>query len=329
MIQQSSSLASVTDPLDAAIARRTPRGVRSILVAAATVAVIGLGLCLGQAPASSAPGGQDSTSDKSHDAAVAIAQIRRAVSDADRRLVALTAAVVDDPASPRALDDAVDRLKIELIQAEGRFDHATRRHKIAELALKEYVEATFPHDAAQIESALHVAQTENVRANALAKEARTEIEKVTAELELKKSEISLETAEQRKLILNKYTKGKVTRDLEADLKNAHSEELRAKAELEVTRKKLARAEKAEATGRPADGAAARILALIDQALPIEEKLQAGLARFRKDGRLGESQIHELRGWSDDLAALIEEAAAVKAADELARLKPQLKRSARR
>lgn len=314
----------------APIARRR-RGVRPVLAAIAAAAVVGLGLV--QAPASPARGGQDpaanGTKAKSHeDAAAAIARIRRAVTDADRRLVALSAAVVDDPAAPRALEDAVNQLRIDLIQAEGRLDHATRRREIAEMAKKEFVEATFPHDATQIEGELRIAQAENVRANALLKDAGTEVEKATAELELKKSEMLLEAYGQKKEVLNKYTKEFVTKNLESDLKKAHSEELSATAELELTREKLARAEKAAAAGRPAEGASVRILALIEQALPIEEKLQGGLAQARKDGGLGESQIRELRGWSNELTALIDEAEAVHSADELARVKPQLKKSAR-
>lgn len=329
MIRPSRPLELFLDPLTAA-SEPARRGVRSVLAAIAAAAVVGLGLV--QAPASSARGGQDpaaGTAKPHEDTAAAIARIRRAVTEADRRLVALSAAVVDDPTASKALDDAVDRLRIELIQAEGRLDHAMHRRQIAELARKEFVEATFPHDATQIESELRVAQAENVRATALAKEAKTEIEKAVAELELKKSEMTLEVSEQKKLVLNRYTKEKVTRDREADLKDAHSEELRAKAELDLARGKLARAEKAAAAGRPTDSATARILALIEQALPIEEKLQAGLARSRKDGGLGESQVREMRGWSDDLAALIDEAEAVRAADALARVKPQLKKTARR
>ncbi len=328
MTQQSRPTGSADRVHAEPIARRR-RGVHPVLAAAMAAAVVGLGLV--QAPATSARGGQDPAADKAksrEDPAAAIARIRRAVTDADRRLVALAAAVVDDPAAPRALDDAVAGLRIELIETEGRLDHATRRREIAGLAKKEFVEATFPHDSTQVEGELRLAQAQNVRANALVKDAGTEVEKATAELELKKSEMLLEAYGQKKEVLNKYTKEFVTKNLESDLKKAHSEELSATVELELTRGKLARAEKAAAAGRPTDGASAQILALIERALPIEEKLQAGLAQFRKDGGLGESQIRELRGWSDDLTALIEEAEVVKAADELARVKPQLKKSAR-
>lgn len=329
MTRQSRPLASVLDLLAAAMVPGRRRVARPVLAAVAAAAVIGLGLV--QAPATSARGGQDPAADKAksrEDAEAAIARIRRAVTDADRRLVALAAAVVDDPAAPRALDDAVAGLRIELIEAEGWLDHATRRREIAGLAKKEFVEATFPHDSTQVEGELRLAQAQNVRANALVKEAGTEVEKATAELELKKSEILLEAYGQKKEVLNKYTKEFVTKNLESDLKKAHSEELSATVELDLARGKLARAEKAAAAGRPTDRASAQILTLIERALPIEEKLQAGLAQFRKDGGLGESQIREMRGWSDDLTALIEEAEVVKAADELARVKPQLKKSAR-
>lgn len=328
MTQQSRPTGSADHGHAAPIARRR-RVFHPVLAAATAAAVVGLGLV--QAPAA-ARGGQDPAAGKaqSHEeAAATIARIRRAVTDADRRLVALSAAVVDDPAAPRALEDEVERLRIELIQAEGRLDHATRRRQIAELAKKEFVEATFPHDSTRIEGELRVAQADIVRATEHVKEAKTDLEKAEAEHKVRLSETGLEIAQQKKLVLNKYTKNKVDKELAAEIKRAHSEELRAQAELDLTREKLARAEKAAAAGRPAEGASARILALIEQALPIEEKLQAGLAQSRKEGGAGEPQVRDLRGWADDLTAIVEEAEAVTAADALARVKPQLKKTARR
>ncbi len=303
-------------------------GLPSVLSAGVAAAVIGL--AASQCPSSSARGGQEPASEGTATRrAAGLAEIRRALKDADLRLVALAAAVVDDPADPRKLDDPVGRLRIELIQAEGGSDDTTRRRELAEMELKGFVEAEFPQAVTQLESELKVAQAEAVRAAELVKNANNGVEKVSAELAQRKSAFSVEQVEQKKLALHKYTRDYRTKTLESGLKKAQADERKAREQLDLAKKHVAWAEKAAAAGQRSTEVQARILALVDRALPVEEKLQAGLARLQKDPKLGEAEARELHVWADDLAALIDEAEAVKAAADLEQLKPQLRKAARR
>ena len=93
-------------------------------------------------------------------------EIQRTLKEDDLRLIALAKAVLEDPDVPAQLEDQLDRLRVDGIKAEGESRYATLRREVAELALKEYVEAILPHDLIAAEAALAAAKADQAKARA-------------------------------------------------------------------------------------------------------------------------------------------------------------------
>ena len=116
----------------------------------------------------------------------------------------------DDPSAPDQLEDQLDRLRIDAIKAEGEARYATLRREVAELALKEYVEAILPHELLAAEAALADGQDRSGEGSCTVRECHGDVEKITAQLEMKRAEFALEAAESSKKVLVEYTKPKRT-----------------------------------------------------------------------------------------------------------------------
>lgn len=284
-------------------------------------------LCVGPWPGETTPArGADEppVGERQASRSAFVAEMRRTLKADDLRLVALANQVLGDPA---AVGDQVDRARIEVMKAEGEAQYATMRREIAELALKEFVEATLPQEVAATDGELSVANAALVRARALAQEARTDLEKLTSTLEVQKASLDIQMAMSKKKVLAEYTKTQRTRDLEAQLPRARAEERSRKAEMELGRRRLERLQKAAKDGPDRTDVEKRILALIERALPLEERIQAGLERLAKETHPAESADGEIRGLTEELEALIDEAEAIKAADDFNRVKERLKKAA--
>ena len=141
------------------------------------------------------------------------------------------------------------------------------------------------------------------------------MEKITAQLEMKKAEFSLEKAESSKKVLVEYTKSEATKDLESELAKARSDERSKKAEWELVKGRIEKTQKAAKAGPDRTDVEKRILALLDRAVPIEEQIQARLQQFKKESDHNDAAEKEVRGLMDQLGAIIDEAEAVKAADD--------------
>ncbi len=300
---------------------------RVLIVTSLATAV--LGCCLLPAASKSARGGDDGPPGKRVDApATFIADLQRTLKDDDLRLIALANQVLEDPGAPGAVEDQLDRLRIDAMKAEGEYQYATFRREIAEMALKEYTEATLPHALTAADGALGVAQAEQVAAREMAKRANDDTQKIVAQLGVLRAAFSLEQAESEKKVLVQYTKSKLTKDLGAQLEKAISEERARKAEWELLKRRIEKMQKA-ATAEPSHtDVENRIIALLDRAAPIEELVQAMLARIKKEPKLVDTVASEVRSRTDELGAIIDEAEAVKASADFDRLKQRIQRAAR-
>lgn len=258
-----------------------------------------------------------------------VAEVRRTLKADDLRLVALANQVLHDPTALGGLNDQVDRARIEVMEAEGEYQYATLRREIAELALKEYVEAVLPQEIAARDADLSLAHASLVQARELAKQAKGEAQKATSQLEEYRATLSIEFAESKKKVLANFEKSKRTKELEAQLAKARSEELRRKAEQEIHKGRLEKLQKTASAGRPSTEVERRILALLGRAVPIEEQIQGGLKRLAIEPHLGEAAEREIRDRMDQLGAIIDEAEAIKAADDLSRVKARIPKAARR
>ncbi len=300
-------------------------GPRVLSGTAVAMAVVGLVMLHGRSI--SARAGDDAPSSKGSAPHTAfVSEIQRTLKEDDLRLIALAKAVLDDPNVPAQLEDQLDRLRVDGIKAEGESRYATLRREVADLALKEYVEAILPHDLIAAEAALAAAKADQAKARARSENAFGNVEKITAELEMKKAEFSLEGAESSKKVLVEYTKSKRIKDLESELAKARSDERTKKAEWERVKGRIEKTQKAATAGPDRTGVETRILALLDRAVPVEEQIQARLQQFKKESDHNDAAEKEVRALMDQLGAIIDEGEAVKAADEFARVKPRLRRT---
>jgi hypothetical protein len=306
--------------------RRAPRvALRALCSAAVATVLVFLGMPKGTARIARADDGAPSAKGASSHAAF-VAELQRALKADDLRLIALTNAVLEDPNASDRREDQLDRLRIDAVKAEGESKYTTLRREVAELALKEYVEAILPHDLLTAEAALAAARTDQAKARAQSENAFGDVGKITAQLEMKRAGFALEVAESSKKVLVEYTKPKRTQELQSELAKARSDELSKIAEWERLKGRLERTQKAATAGADRTDVETRILALLDRAVSIEERIQARLGQFKKEPNHNDAAEKEVLGLMDQLGAIIDEAEAVKAAADFARVKPRLRRA---
>ena len=189
---------------------------RMLIVTSVATVVLGCGL----PPAASTParGGDEGPPVKrAENAAAFIAHLQRTLKADDLRLIALANEVLEDPGSPDDVQDQLDRLRIDAMKAEGAFTYATQRREIAEMALKEYTEATLPHELTAADGAIGVAQAEQVAARAKVKQAIDDTQVIVAQLEVKRAAFALQEAENLKRILVEFRKSKLSKNLGSEL----------------------------------------------------------------------------------------------------------------
>jgi hypothetical protein len=327
MKRQSTATASVAIQTEGPAIPPRAAGRRKLAIAAVAAGLLVSGVLLG---ATDPPRGADDppAGPRAVGRSAFVAEIRRTLKADDFRLIALANQVLDDPTAPGGLDDQIDRARIEATKAEGEYQYATLKREIGELVLKEYVEAVVPQEIVAKDADLSVAHASLVRAHELAKQAKDEVAKVTSQLEEQKAALSIEMAESKRRVLAKFERSRRTKELEAQLAKARSEELSRKAECEVHKRRLEKLQKTASVGPTRTEVERRILALLGRAVPIEEQIQAKLQRLANEPLPGEAAEREIRDQVDDLGVLIDEAEAIKAADDLSRLKARLPKAAR-
>ena len=144
----------------------------------------------------------------------------------------------------------------------------------------------------------------------------------------KQAALTLEAAESKKKVLAQYMiretdQGTRVRGQEGPFRRAGQagEWELARARRRTARKESKRTESARGPER--------ILALLDQAIPLEEKIRARLAEASKTEQLPESKTDEIVQLIHDLAALVDRAESLRDIGDFARLKPQIQQAARR
>jgi hypothetical protein len=292
--------------------------------AAVATAIAGLGILYG--PPNPARAGDDAPPSKGAAAhAALVAEIQRELKADDVRLCSLANEVLEDPSKPGRIEDQLDRLRIDAIKAEGEYEYAKNRREIAEMALKEYVEAILPHDLVAAERELSIAQTYVVEARNKAAQANEGVEKISAKLEEMKAGFSLEQAESKKKVLVEYTKSHRTKDLETQIKKARSDELGKQAEWELLKSRIKKTQGAPKAEPAYTDVEKRIVLLLDRAAPVEERVQARFRQLKQEPGPDAAAEKEVRGLLDQLGAIIDEAEAVKAAADFDRVKPRLRK----
>ena len=143
----------------------------------------------------------------------------------------------------------------------------------------------------------------------------------------KQSSLELEQAESKKKVLLEYTIPKRRMELASEVKKAHSDELAKQATWEL-RKGQEEAARRESKQKDLPADRKRILAFIDEAIPLEDKIRAKLLEVSQVEELPESKAEEIGRLTHDLAALVDRAESLRDAGDFARLKPRIQQAAR-
>lgn len=328
-------------------------GLRVLTAGAVATAIVGLGvLPVPARPARAGDEGRGGPSASQTSRQDFIREIRRTLKEQDDRLIALARQVLDEPDSPQSLADQLVGTRIMVAKAESDYLNARLDREVKEIAIREYTEGVFIQDRTAVEGEVALARSDLERARDLvdvAKGRQARIKEVADEntaygrmlnydfsdrivlamLEVDKRKLALEQAEAKKQSLLKFTQLARTKQLEADVKGAYSNELAKQATWELEKAKLARLQEGVKAPWPASSIGKRLLALLDRATPIEEQAHARLDQLTNATDADESLRKEIRDLATELGAIVEEAEAARAGSEFARLKSRLRRATRR
>ena len=121
-------------------------------------------------------------------------------------------------------------------KAKAFYQIAKLTRELAEIAVEEYEEVTYPRDLATVEGEIKLAETDLIRSQDRLEWAKRMFEKTfisratkAEELTFKKSQFALEQAESKKKVLTQYTKGKTIKELRSAVEKARLDELDKKA----------------------------------------------------------------------------------------------------
>ena len=277
-----------------------------------------------------------------------VRQTQRALKELDHRLSDLVRRVLDEPDSPRKLREQLMDLRIEVRIAEAAYLNAKFVREVAVIAVQEYTAGTFLTELQVAEGEIAQAKTEEELSQAKAKrvqEAWDMISKMNnsksasdlaavlqvgeihslARREALVSKYVLEQAESKKEVLVKYTREKRTKELEADAKKAHAEELSKQAAWELQKAKVEAMERDLRSPWPTSDQGKRLLALIDQAVPLDQEAHEWLDSLAKADKPEASLQKELARRTNNLESILDEAEALQARDEMSHLSGRLSR----
>ncbi len=128
------------------------------------------------------------------------------------------------------------RLKAQRLaarKAKATYEIARLTRELAEIAVEEYRDLTYPKDLATVEGEIKLAESDLTRGEDRLEWARrmqakgyvSQAQKVSEELSLKKAQFALEQAQSKRKILVDYTRGKTLKELQSDVEKAHANEL--------------------------------------------------------------------------------------------------------
>jgi RND family efflux transporter MFP subunit len=135
------------------------------------------------------------------------------------------------------LRDQLVNQEIATKRAEADLEQAKKTLEVAEIAVKEYVEGTFPQDEQSAEGQIKLAEADLIRAQdrlewsdrMLAIGYVTQTQNQADKLALQKAQFTLRENQTKLEVLRKYTREKQIKELKANVEKARSDELAKKA----------------------------------------------------------------------------------------------------
>ncbi len=307
----------------------------------------------GQAPSAHAQpqaGGPDQKAAAAEAMAGVVERYEGLLGDLDRRLTALARPVLEEVARSQGNPDrSVDQI-MRTRQAEIDYLNAKSAREVAELTRTEYDQGTRQSELATAEARIMASKEEVERAQRRIAEAKKRLARISglapqsasgldlvyqytdrvekAELLEQQARLQLSAVEDEKKVLAEYTIPKRLKELDSDAHKARAEELARNAAWEIEKGKLAALRKNTEHSGPAEKNR-RVLALIDQAIPLEDKIRAKLGELAGPNPRGAELANEMIVFLDQLRSLVARAEAIRNIDDFARLKPRLQQSARK
>jgi RND family efflux transporter MFP subunit len=141
-----------------------------------------------------------------------------------------------------------DQLTTQVIttkRAEADLEQARKTREVAEIAVKEYIEGTYPQEIESAQGNIKLNEAEKVKAkdradwsDKMLKIGYVTVSQNTADhLTLQKAEFALKEAQTKLQVLEKYTREKQVKELQANVEKALSDELAKKATFELEKAK--------------------------------------------------------------------------------------------
>jgi RND family efflux transporter MFP subunit len=132
-----------------------------------------------------------------------------------------------------ALRDQLVNQEISTKRAEADLQQAEKTLQVAEIAVREYLEGTFPQDVQSAEGAIKLAEADLVRSQERLEWSNrmlqigyvTQSQNQSDKLTLQKMQFSLREAQTKLMVLQKYTQEKQVKDLQANVEKARSDKL--------------------------------------------------------------------------------------------------------
>jgi HlyD family secretion protein len=118
-------------------------------------------------------------------------------------------------------------------KAKATYEIARLTRELAEIAVEEYRDLTYPKDLATVEGEIKLAESDLTRGKDRLEWAKrmhekgyvSRAQKVSEELTFKKAQFTLEQAQSKRKVLVDYTRGKTLKELHSDVEKAHANEL--------------------------------------------------------------------------------------------------------
>ena len=329
-----------------------PHPFRVALACAGSIVVLAASLSSAQSNPPRA--GNHPPAGTTHSPSLFVTESRATLKGLHETMARLAAQVLADVGSdvPAEGGEASQSLVVE--SAKAGHQQAVLNREAAQIALKEYQENIFKRDKESYETEIKLAQAElesakrtipqaserlarfnQVRtgsAGDLSRRWRFESGEIVAQLQAKKAQFTLEQAQSKLTLLMGLEKWKHEKGLMADVEKARSDELAKQVSWGLEQSKLVKIKQIQepANGRFLLTDQRRLtLALLDRAIPIEERLSVLLDQIKEDRDPGDAIRTDITDLTRRLQGIVAEAQHGETAAALSRLKSRLGRSSSR
>ncbi len=351
------SLASTTVDdwnTEASVPRRSRARLSVSLAAAIATAIVALGLMSG--PGKPARGddkdpskpGASVPDPRSYQAF--ISEIQRILTRNEDRLIEIVNPILDNAEASDRIRTEIVSLELQVRSAEARLHSANLDREVAELTLDEYQKVASAQEKVAVETELKRATDRLERARKAVSEAMDRLAQIralmkkesasdkdmennytfrvtTAQFEERRAEAAVVEAEVKKNgFLHPRWKQRL-RDLRAEIEKARAEELAKQASWELAKGRLDQAKKSLKRAGLTE-VQRYLLALVQQAFPIQDAIEAKRDQLAGGGKPDESLQTALRDLTNQLESLGEQVGLEQAGARFANLKPQVHWAAR-